>query len=86
MPPFISSLATRWGSETGALRFLWRAGPAAIIHLGALIVLLRTEYYDVPRVAAFILAWGLLNFAWLAVLRRPGVSAMLSLAAIAIFF
>jgi hypothetical protein len=84
MPPSLSSLTSRWGSDTGALRFLWRAGPAAIIHLGALIVLLRTEYYDVPRVGAFLLAWAFLNFAWLAVLRRPGVSAMMSLAMVAI--
>ena len=47
MPPSISSLTSRWGSDTGALRLLWRVGPVAILHLAALIILLRTEYYDV---------------------------------------
>ena len=37
-----------------------------------------------PRIGAFLLAWGFLNFAWLAVLRRPGVSAVMSLAMVAI--
>jgi len=83
MPPSISSLTSRWAANTGALGFLWRAGPVAIVHLAALIVLLRTEFYDVGRVGAFLLTWGLLNFAWLAVLRRPGVSAMLSFAMVA---
>ncbi len=55
-----------------------------IVHLAALIVLFQTEYYDVPRIGSFLLTWGFLNFAWLAVLRRPGVSAVLSLAMVAI--
>ena len=84
MPPSISSLTSRWGADTGALRFFWRAGPIAIVHLAALIVLFQTEYYDVPRIGAFLLTWGFLNFAWLAVLRRPGVSAVMSLAMVAI--
>ncbi len=84
MPPSISSLTSRWGADTGALRFFWRAGPIAIVHLAALIVLFQTEYYDVPRMGAFLLTWGFLNFAWLAVLRRPGVSAVMSLAMVAI--
>ena len=68
MPPSISSLTSRWGADTGALRFFWRAGPVAIVHLAALIVLFQTEYYDVPRIGSFLLTWGFLNFAWLAVL------------------
>ena len=84
MPPSISSLTSRWAADTGALRFLWRAGPIAIVHLAALIILIQTEYYDVPRIASFLLTWGFLNFAWLAVLRRPGVSAVLSLAMVVI--
>ena len=84
MPPSISSLTSRWAADTGALRFLWRAGPIAIVHLAALIVLFQTEYYDVPRIGSFLLTWAFLNFAWLAVLRRPGVSAVMSLAMVAI--
>ena len=84
MPPSISSLTSRWASDTGVLRFLWRAGPVAIVHLAALIILFQTEYYDVPRMGSFVLTWALLNFAWLAVLRRPGVSAVMSLVMIVI--
>jgi hypothetical protein len=84
MPPSISSLTSRWAADTGLLRFLWRTGPIAIVHFAALIVLFQTEYYDFPRMTGFVLAWALLNFAWLAVLRRPGVSAVMSLAMIVI--
>jgi Sulfatase len=84
MPSSISSLTSRWAADTGALRFFWRVGPVAIVHLAALIILFRTEYYDVPRMGSFLLAWGFLNFAWLVALRRPGVSAVMSLAMIAI--
>jgi hypothetical protein len=49
-----------------------------LLHLTAFFVLLRTEVGLVPRLA-FVLAWGLLNFAWLLVLRRPSVAAALSL-------
>ena len=59
-------------------------GPIAAVHLAALILLMQTEYPDVPFFAGFLLCWALFNFVWLAVLRRPGVSAVLSLAMIAI--
>src|SRR5258708_2131264 len=39
---------------------------------------------ELPAQAAFVLAWGFLNFFWLALLRRPVTSAVLSLALIAI--
>lgn len=84
MPPSISSSTSRWATDTGALGFFWRACPLAVIHVAALIILLRTEYYEVPRIGSFLLAWGFLNFAWIAMLRRPGVSAVISLAMIAI--
>jgi hypothetical protein len=61
-----------------------RVGPVAIVHIAALIVLLRTETYEVPHIAAYLLVWSFLNFTWLAVLRRPGVSAVLSLAILVI--
>src|SRR5262245_23323343 len=84
MPPSLSSLTSRWAADTGVLRFLWRTGPVAIVHLAALIILFQTEYRDVPRTASFVLTWALFNFVWLAVLRRPGVSAVMSLAMIVI--
>ncbi len=80
-----------------ALAFLTRSLPAAglgergraalivlgLLHVGALAVLFWSEVDFVSRLA-FVLAWGLLNFLWLALLRRPIAAAALSLAMIAI--
>jgi hypothetical protein len=54
----------------------------ATLHLAALILLIVTETEILPRVI-FLLAWGLLNFFWVALLRRPILSAALSLALLA---
>jgi hypothetical protein len=43
---------------------------AAVLHVGALIVMAATEADPVSS-AAFLLSWALLNFFWLALLRRP---------------
>ena len=51
----------------------------AALHLTALAVMAASEFELVPRLA-FILTWSLLNFFWLALLRRPVLSAALSLA------
>jgi Sulfatase len=53
----------------------------AAIHLAALYSLLTTEY-GTFGVSVALLSWGLLNFFWLVVLRRPGLSAALSLAVV----
>src|SRR5262245_3526408 len=53
----------------------------AAIHLAALGLMLWSEL-DIVAKAAFVLFWGLLNFLWLAVLRRPAVSAGLAIAGI----
>ena len=50
----------------------------AAIHLAALVILYLTEV-DLLGRTLFLLTWGLLNFFWLAVFRRPGVAAALSL-------
>jgi hypothetical protein len=50
----------------------------AAIHGVALVSLYLTEV-DLLGWTLFLLAWGWLNFFWLAVLRRPGVAAALSL-------
>jgi phosphoglycerol transferase MdoB-like AlkP superfamily enzyme len=57
----------------------WRPiGIIAALHLGALGLMAWTEYdWFAPTI--YLLAWALLNFAWLALLRRPGVAAALSL-------
>ena len=49
-----------------------------ILQLAALANLVWTEYDPVSQ-AAYVLAWGLLNFFWLGVLRRPAPAAALSL-------
>jgi hypothetical protein len=55
----------------------------AALHLAALAVMAISEFELVPRLA-FILTWSLLNFFWLALLRRPVLSAALSLAIIVV--
>ena len=56
----------------------WRNAIIAASHLAALIILYQTEWGFVHGALA-VLAWALLNFGWLLVLRRPGLSAALSL-------
>src|SRR5207247_9553039 len=53
----------------------------AAIHFAALGLLIWSEH-EWEAQAGFILAWGFLNFFWLAALRRPVTSAALSLAMI----
>ena len=49
-----------------------------VLHLAALVVMTATEL-DLATKATFLFAWALLNFFWLALLRRPAISALLSL-------
>jgi hypothetical protein len=62
-----------------------RAGVAAIVilHLAALGILVWSELDFFSRLA-FVLTWGMLNFVWLALLRRPAVAAALSLSLIVV--
>ena len=53
----------------------------AALNLTAFAILLWSEDEPAAR-AAFLLTWGVLNFFWLALLRRPLTSAVLSLALI----
>jgi len=74
----LSSFATRLTLlEAPADRGLARLAPAAPFHLAALAVMMWSEI-GLLRMAVFVLSWGLLNSFWLAVLRRPGLSAALS--------
>jgi hypothetical protein len=54
----------------------------AVLHIAALIVMAATEA-DRVAIVAFLLSWVLLNFCWLALVRRPVVAALLSLELIA---
>jgi hypothetical protein len=74
-----------------AIAFLWnRVGFAAsvegrfsvalaAIHFAAFTIMVWSEV-DIVAKTTFVLTWGFLNFIWLATLRRPGLSAALSLA------
>jgi Sulfatase len=84
MPPFTSALTGRWASIVGVGRNRWHIVALTVLHAAALVLLLHTEYYEFPRIVGFLLAWGILNFAWLAMVRRPSVAAMLSIALIAV--
>src|SRR5262245_15192396 len=79
MPPAVGNLKSRLADRQHI------AGRAlfAAVHLAALAVLLWTEAEPAAR-AAFVLAWGALNFFWLVLLRRPLTSAALSLMLIGI--
>jgi len=80
MPLLIAPLADRLKlalAGRGALG----AGTIAVIHGTALAIMASTEV-DAVGWALFVLAWGLLNFFWLALLRRPGLAGLLALAMI----
>src|SRR5271169_1532011 len=57
---------------------VWRLLAVAAPHLAALAVMLQTETDFGSRIG-FLLAWGILNFFWIALLRRPALSGALSL-------
>jgi hypothetical protein len=58
-------------------------GAIAVIHGVALAIMAATEV-DLVGWLLFTLAWGLLNFFWLLLLRRPGLSALLALTVVVI--
>ncbi|MGL4558658.1 MAG: LTA synthase family protein, partial [Afipia sp.] len=71
----------KWLGDTG---WLWRLRVALIaaMHVAAVWILASVEYGPFANTVA-LLTWALLNFLFLIVLRRPGVSAALSLALVA---
>jgi Sulfatase len=84
MPPSLSFLTSRWVSANAATRRdALRVGVIGLFHLAALVIMAWTEY-GLEQKVVFLVAWGLLNGFWLALLRRPGVSAALSLAFIVV--
>jgi hypothetical protein len=75
-----SSLSERLGAASPLARLGFRrVALVAIPHLIALAIMVSTEF-TLTAMTAFLLAWGILNFFWLALLRRPAVAATLSLA------
>jgi hypothetical protein len=65
-------------SETISRRDAATLVVVAIAHLTALVIMTATEV-DLTSKAAFLLTWAVLNFFWLAALRRPVVAALISL-------
>src|SRR5215813_5171628 len=84
MPPSIASMTSRWAASDAATpASILRCALIAALHGAALGLMLWSEAAIVPKLV-FCLTWGLINFFWLAVLRRPAVSAALSLAMIVV--
>jgi hypothetical protein len=84
MPPAVTALASRFALTDGIFRqSALRAGLVALPHLIALVILYQTEDNIVSQLA-FVLAWGVFNCFWLALLRRPGFAGAISLAMVAL--
>jgi Sulfatase len=79
MPPFIASLTSRWAvGNAVARRDVLGIALIALPHLAALALMVWSEGGPVAQ-AAFLSTWGLINFFWLTLLRRPAVAGALSL-------
>ena len=81
MPPAVLYLKHRL--VTANRRRLGAVALLAALHLAAAGLLIWSED-DLAARMAFVLTWGLLNFFWLVLLRRPMTAAALSLALIVI--
>src|ERR1700738_2247067 len=57
---------------------IWRLLAVAAPHLAALAIMLQTET-DFGSCIGFLLSWAILNFFFIALLRRPALSGALSL-------
>ena len=69
--------ATTLAAGLAAIGF-WRLSAVAAPHMAALAIMLQTET-DFGSRLGFVLAWGILNFFFIALLRRPALSGALSL-------
>src|ERR1700720_3805224 len=69
-----TAVATTGLGSLGIVRWLAVAAP----QFAALILMLQTES-DFGSRLCFILSWGILNFFWISLLRRPALSGALSL-------
>jgi hypothetical protein len=81
LPP-AAGLAASFVARLAASSF-WRRFAVALPHLGALYLMLQTET-DMTSRLGFVLSWGILNFLWIAALRRPALSGALSLSIIVV--
>lgn len=81
-PPRQGSFASAISGSVAAIG-VWRLLAVAAPHLAAIGVMLNTET-DFPARFGFLLAWSVLNFGWIALLRRPALSGALSLTMVVI--
>src|SRR2546423_6677532 len=72
--PSAAAVAVRGIASIG----IWRLLAVAAPHLGGLILMLQTES-DFGSRMGFLLSWGILNFFFIILLRRPALSGALSL-------
>ena len=72
--PSVITVAARGAAAIG----IWRLLAVAMPHLAALVIMVRTET-DFGGRAGFLLSWGILNFFFITLLRRPALSGALSL-------
>jgi phosphoglycerol transferase MdoB-like AlkP superfamily enzyme len=80
MPPVASALLARFASYPALSRRDYAALiVTAKLHAVALFIMAATEP-DLESKFTFLFAWLVLNFFWLALLRRPAIAALLSLA------
>src|SRR5262245_38821207 len=77
MPRLLSSVGSGLTQESFVQRRLLRIAPAAAFHVAALAVMLWSEIGPREK-AVFALSWIFVNCVWLALLRRPALSAALS--------
>src|SRR4051812_46094786 len=82
-PPLNSSSSIAVVASGLAALGIWRLLAVAAPHFGALVIMLQTETDFGSRIG-FVLAWGILNFTWIALLRRPALSGALSLTLVVI--
>src|SRR5215510_5079169 len=74
-----SALLSRFApTEAISRRDAFALAIITIVHLVALVVMTATEL-DLATKITFLFAWALLNFFWLALLRRPTIAGLLSL-------
>ena len=84
MPPVVSSFVHRLGvAHAVGRRDALRIALVASLHMASLAIMAFTEADFVAKLA-FLLTWGILNFFWLGLTRRPAISAALSLLMIVI--
>src|SRR5271156_3027847 len=69
--------ATALSSALGSVGY-FRLLAVAVPHLAALLLMFQTET-DFGSRLCFLLTWGILNYFWIALLRRPALSGALSL-------